>query len=165
MLKHILSMKDFLLQARNREFPVTVRVLKSYPEGKMELRPGPKSSTAQMLAWTFVVEERLVRKLLAGEEHDFKEAAPDTMAEIVSIYEKEFAKTNKVIENMSEAQLKETAPFYVGPKTPGDVPKLQLALMMLFDCVHHRGQFSVYLRIVEAKVPSIYGPTADEPWT
>ncbi|MBI1806965.1 MAG: hypothetical protein HYR76_07940, partial [Ignavibacteria bacterium] len=30
--------------------------------------------------------------------------------------------------------------------------------------VHHRGQLSVYLRIVDAKVPSIYGPSADEPW-
>jgi hypothetical protein len=32
------------------------------------------------------------------------------------------------------------------------------------DQIHHRGQFSIYLRMVDAKVPSIYGPTADEPW-
>ena len=30
--------------------------------------------------------------------------------------------------------------------------------------VHHRGQFSVYLRMADGKVPSIYGPSADEPW-
>jgi uncharacterized damage-inducible protein DinB len=36
--------------------------------------------------------------------------------------------------------------------------------MMLMDSVHHRGQFSVYLRMADGKVPSIYGPTADEPW-
>jgi len=35
---------------------------------------------------------------------------------------------------------------------------------VLMDQVHHRGQLSVYLRLVGAKVPSIYGPTADETW-
>jgi uncharacterized damage-inducible protein DinB len=35
---------------------------------------------------------------------------------------------------------------------------------MLLDAVHHRGQLSIYLRLMEAKVPSIYGPSADEPW-
>jgi uncharacterized damage-inducible protein DinB len=33
----------------------------------------------------------------------------------------------------------------------------------LFDHIHHRGQFSVYVRLAGAKLPSIYGPTADEP--
>jgi uncharacterized damage-inducible protein DinB len=35
---------------------------------------------------------------------------------------------------------------------------------MLHDQIHHRGQFSVYLRMVGGKVPSIYGPSGDEPW-
>ena len=36
--------------------------------------------------------------------------------------------------------------------------------MILCDQIHHRGQFSIYLRMADGKVPSIYGPTADEPW-
>ncbi len=36
--------------------------------------------------------------------------------------------------------------------------------MLLCDQIHHRGQFSIYLRMAGGKVPSIYGPTADEPW-
>jgi uncharacterized damage-inducible protein DinB len=40
-------------------------------------------------------------------------------------------------------------------------PKFWLAVM---DAVHHRGQMSVYIRLAGGKVPSIYGPTADEPW-
>jgi len=35
---------------------------------------------------------------------------------------------------------------------------------MLLDQIHHRGQLSIYMRIAGAKVPSIYGPSADEPW-
>jgi uncharacterized damage-inducible protein DinB len=41
---------------------------------------------------------------------------------------------------------------------------IQVAWMILSDQIHHRGQFSVYLRMAGGKVPSIYGPTADEPW-
>jgi uncharacterized damage-inducible protein DinB len=43
------------------------------------------------------------------------------------------------------------------------IPLAQACWFELFDHIHHRGQFSVYLRLAGARVPSIYGPTADEP--
>ena len=51
-----------------------------------------------------------------------------------------------------------------GPKQMGDVPRSQIGWLTVMDMVHHRGQFSVYLRVAGGKVPSIYGPSADEPW-
>jgi uncharacterized damage-inducible protein DinB len=54
--------------------------------------------------------------------------------------------------------------FLVAPKTLGNIPKLTFLWFILNDEIHHRGQFSVYLRIAGARVPSIYGPSADEPW-
>jgi len=51
-----------------------------------------------------------------------------------------------------------------GPRQFGDVSKLFLCTLMLNDSIHHRGQMSVYLRMSGAKVPSIYGPSRDEPW-
>ncbi len=65
---------------------------------------------------------------------------------------------------MSEADLRDTVQFLVAPKTMGNVPKLDFLWFLLHDQIHHRGQFSVYLRMADARVPSIYGPTADEPW-
>lgn len=50
------------------------------------------------------------------------------------------------------------------PKQMGDFRKADVLWMMMMDAVHHRGQFSVYLRMAGGKVPSIYGPSADEPW-
>ena len=47
----------------------------------------------------------------------------------------------------------------------GQVRVIDLAWMLLHDSIHHRGQISVYIRLAGGKVPSIYGPTADEPWT
>jgi uncharacterized damage-inducible protein DinB len=46
----------------------------------------------------------------------------------------------------------------------GDIPVYAFLWAMLADQIHHRGQLSVYLRMAGGKVPSIYGPSADEPW-
>ena len=43
-------------------------------------------------------------------------------------------------------------------------PAFDVLWGILMDSIHHRGQFSVYLRMAGGKVPSIYGPSADEPW-
>jgi hypothetical protein len=58
----------------------------------------------------------------------------------------------------------ETVTFFTGPKQMGPVPVGDLLWMTLMDSIHHRGQMSVYIRVAGGKVPSIYGPTADEPW-
>jgi uncharacterized damage-inducible protein DinB len=57
-----------------------------------------------------------------------------------------------------------TVVFMVGPRQKGDVPLADFVEFMLGDQIHHRGQLSVYLRMAGGKVPSIYGPSADEPW-
>lgn len=54
--------------------------------------------------------------------------------------------------------------FFSGPRTMADYSRLEIAWFMLYDQIHHRGQLSVYLRMSGAKVPSIYGPSLDEPW-
>jgi uncharacterized damage-inducible protein DinB len=69
-----------------------------------------------------------------------------------------------LVNKMSDDQLRETIKFFTAPKTLGDVPKIQFLWMTLHDHIHHRGQFSIYLRMADGKLPSIYGPTADEPW-
>jgi Uncharacterized protein conserved in bacteria len=55
-------------------------------------------------------------------------------------------------------------PFIRGPKRVEPISVSELVWFMVLDAVHHRGQFSVYLRAAGEKVPSIYGPTAHDPW-
>ena len=62
------------------------------------------------------------------------------------------------------SRLDETIEFFVGPKRTSHIPVAELIWFMLLDSIHHRGQLSVFLRAMHAKVPSIYGPSADEPW-
>jgi uncharacterized damage-inducible protein DinB len=156
--------KHMFLQEREREFATTLRVLQSMPEDKAHTKPGEKSKTARELAWVFVVEEHLLQALMENRLPSFSQHPPETIGEIIAEYERLHKETSAMIRNMTDEDLKKTAQFYVAPKKLGDVPKINLCWMLLFDSIHHRGQFSVYLRVAGAKVPSIYGPSADEQW-
>src|SRR5216117_2120036 len=68
------------------------------------------------------------------------------------------------IKRTPDAELDKTVKFFVAPKQMGDLRKMDVLWFMLMDQVHHRGQFTIYLRMADGKVPSIYGPSADEPW-
>ena len=65
---------------------------------------------------------------------------------------------------INDAQLNTTVKFMTGPKKMSDLRRMDVLWFLLNDQIHHRGQFSVYLRMAGAKVPSIYGPSKDEPW-
>jgi hypothetical protein len=157
------------LNAFAREHATTVKVFLAYPADKLDLQPHPKCKTARDLAWTAVLEQGMLQvALTAG--FDWSKpmppppAAPVTMVDIVVALEQGFRKSVSLISKMKAAQFSETLKFPVAPKTIGDVPKIAFLWMMLSDQIHHRGQFSIYLRMADGKVPSIYGPTADEPW-
>ena len=161
--------KEQFLNALTREHQTTKRVLQAYPRDKHDLRPHTKSKTAAELAWTFNAESLLAEKALTEGLDWSKPPAPSaplpkSLDAIIEAFEAGHARVADLVEDMSDDELMETVRFPVAPKTLGDVPKIDFLWMLLSDQIHHRGQFSVYLRLAEAKVPSIYGPTADEPW-
>ena len=121
------------------------------------------------LAWVFPVENGLTEVALT-KGFDWSKPMPasspplKSLDAIIKAYEAGHEKIADLLEDMSDEDLMETVAFPVAPKKIGEMPKLEFLWMLLSDQIHHRGQFSVYLRLAEAKVPSIYGPTADEPW-
>jgi uncharacterized damage-inducible protein DinB len=158
-----------LLAAMEREHATTVRVLRAFPADKLDLQPHPKSKPARDLAWLFVQEQGLVEKAITtGFDWSAPPAAPPPMPEtldaIVNAFEAAHARVIGIVRGMSDADLQQTVQFFVAPRTLGDIPKIDFLWFLLHDQIHHRGQFSVYLRMADARVPSIYGPTADEPW-
>jgi len=159
------SEKEMYLQGWEREAQTTVKVLKAFPPDKLDFKPHEKSRSARDLAWTFVGEEAMVEMIVKG-KIDFggSPQAPATMAEILSAYEATHKGMVEKVKSMSEADYNSTIQFPVGPKQMGDFRKADVLWMMMMDAIHHRGQFSVYLRMAGGKVPSIYGPSADEPW-
>jgi uncharacterized damage-inducible protein DinB len=161
-----MSEKEQFLSTWEQEFPVTLKVLKAFPADKADFKPHERSKTAKGLAWSMVNEEKMfVEGALKG-AIDFSGAAkaPETWDELCAAYETSHKDLVEKIKAASEAELAGTMQFYVAPKTMGDMPKMKILWMMVMDTIHHRGQFSVYLRLAGGLVPSIYGPTADEPW-
>ena len=90
---------------------------------------------------------------------------PETVGEVIEIYEDGATKVEKSLNAAPESRLSETVKFFTGPKAMGDVPVREVLWLFLMDSIHHRGQLSVYVRMKDGKVPSIYGPSLDEPWT
>jgi uncharacterized damage-inducible protein DinB len=157
--------KEQFLSTVAREFPTTMRVLKAFPAGKGDLKPHTKSKSACELAWMFVTEEKASEQALDGAiEFGKMPKAPTTIPEVIAAYEKNHAGFIERIKRTPDAELNTTVKFFTAPKQMGDVRKMDILWFMLMDSVHHRGQMSVYLRLADAKVPSIYGPSADEPW-
>jgi uncharacterized damage-inducible protein DinB len=151
-----------ILRLRRQEFATTLNVLRAYPEEKCDMRPAAKSRTAAELACTLALEERVIGGLLAGLAASPELWAfdrPKTMPEIIALWQSSVAENDAIIERLSPEELQKPVNFY------GRTIALAEALFReLCDHIHHRGQFSVYLRLADAKVPSIYGPTADTPW-
>lgn len=157
--------KEQFLGTLEREIPTTMRVLKAYPGAKADMKPHGKCKSARELAWTFVTEQQASEQALdGGIEFGKMPKAPATMAEVISTYEKSSKAFMERIKQTPDAELNKTVKFFVAPKQMGDLRKMDVLWFMLMDQVHHRGQFSVYLRMADGKVPSIYGPSADEPW-
>jgi uncharacterized damage-inducible protein DinB len=93
-----------------------------------------------------------------------KPGATDTYEDVLAMFDATGAAATSAIAAAADSRLDEMVPFIRGPKRVGEIPVSELIWFMLLDGVHHRGQFSVYLRAAGEKVPSIYGPTAHEPW-
>ena len=166
MTTQTMTEKDMFLREFDREHEITLRVLRNYPPGKEDWKPAEKSRTGRELAWIFNMEEKVALAAAKG-KLDFTSPPPPppvTVAELIKMYEQSHRESADALRALSASDLDRTIPFPVGPKQMGDVRVAQVLWMMLSDSIHHRGQLSVYLRILGAKVPSIYGPTADEPW-
>ena len=159
--------KDQFIDVWEREFKTTLKLLKQYPADKLSLKPAEKSRSAKDLAWTFVMEEQTLMGGALKGTFDFQNAPkpPATLAEIISAYENGHKDLVDKVKRLSDADLNQKVQFFTGPKQMTDMRKADVLWTGIMDTIHHRGQLSVYLRMAGAKVPSIYGPSADEPWT
>lgn len=162
------SPREAFLNTFVREHGTTLKVLRALPPGQGDFRPHPRSQCARDLAWTFVIEQGLITHAINGtlKLTGSMPKAPENYDQIVDQYERDFADVRALIERTSDERFTTgTVTFPAGPGKLADFPIVDFAWFMLFDQIHHRGQFSVMLRLAGGKVPAIYGPSADEPWT
>jgi len=155
------------LDLYTKELPVTLRVLKAYPSKKEDFKPHERSGSAIRLVHTLIMQNAVVTDAIRGEWKmpPNLPPAPATVTEGVASYERGAKALIEAVSAAPESRFFERLDFFTGPGQMGKIAVRELLWMMLLDSVHHRGQLSVYIRMVGGKVPSIYGPSADEPWT
>jgi uncharacterized damage-inducible protein DinB len=159
----MLTSLEFYRETRKAELPKFVSVLKAVPQGRMDYRPDPKARTAQELAWVLAQEEAALATLLETCTVEWKdEKPPARIDEIVSAFEKGAAAVSNRLETLDAAAWDRKGKMLIGGGGAWEDGIGQFLWGFLLDAIHHRGQLSTYLRPMGSKVPSIYGPSADD---
>jgi hypothetical protein len=169
MSERIPTPKEQFLAAYDREHATTMRVLRAYPPSKVDLRPHPKCKSARELAWVFVIERGLGTLVMndafaSGPPSGEMPPAPESWEAILAALEQKHAEFGALVSAIPDAKMWEKVKFFSGPGRLEDWSRIEFCWFILSDQIHHRGQFSIYLRMADGKVPSIYGPSGDEPW-
>jgi len=162
-----MGMIDALAMEYQYETGVTRKVIERVPEDKYGWKPHDKSMSAGQLAAHITEIQGWVAGTLAQGEfkmEEYKPFAPKTKAELLGAFDALVAESLKAMKGgVSDAALMANWKMTQNGKTMMEMPKVQvLRAWVLNHQIHHRGQLSVYLRLVGAAVPSIYGPSADE---
>ncbi len=159
--EQVQGLAAYLIGVLEREYGTTRKVLAVLPDSQHAWRPHEKGRTAGELAWHIATADIYFLKSIANGSFAAADPGqpPKTTAEIVSFYEQKFPDALSKVKSLSAGQLAQTLNFHGIFNHP--------AFVYLTVCanhgIHHRGQLSAYLRAMGEKVPSIYGPSADEP--
>jgi uncharacterized damage-inducible protein DinB len=157
-------MREYYEECFGAEKPKFVRVLKAVPADQAGYRPHPRSTSAGDLVWLLASELRDACELVDRGEVSYDAARPAPgVTESVAAYERNAEDLAKRLAKLDDAAWEKKARLLAGGKVAWETSLGDMLFGFLFDAIHHRGQLSSYLRPMGAKVPSIYGPSADDP--
>ena len=162
-----MSLVRAILSEIKVEFPSTVKILQRVPAEKLGWSPHAKSMTLGKLAWHIASLPKNIEGWLRAGEFDLgsRKASPhpETTGEIVSAFEANTESVRGYFQSVDDAALMEPFTLRYGDKVVSQMPKASVARGVLLNhAYHHRGQLSVYLRLLDVPVPAIYGVSADE---
>ena len=154
---------EFFATRLEMEIPAFVKVLRAIPQDKLDYRPHEKNTPAGALAWQMATEVESMMQLFEGGVIDYRlDTNIPPVAEIADRFERAARQVVERSRTADEAVWKGPGKFLFNGHVAWEATVADLAWGFLFDLVHHRGQMSAYLRPMGARVPAIYGPSADD---
>ena len=160
-----INFSEAFINELEAEFPATRKCLERIPESLFDWKPHPRSMAMGYLALLVAEIPLWIASMIEESEIDFvtfNHFKPSTTNELVAHFEDNVKKAKESLKNVVEGSLAET--FFL--KSNGQVvfssTKKANIESTINHLVHHRGQLTVYMRLNDLAVPSIYGPSADE---
>jgi len=155
-----------VLQEFDQEAGTTRRVLERVPTDKLAWKPHPKSMSLGELALHVAASPGVIAGWCAQDVTEFsgeKAPTPASTADILAAHDAGVKTVKDTLGKLGDEGLKATWTAKAGGTTLMAMPKTALVRGIVMNhWIHHRGQLSVYLRLLDVAVPSIYGPSADE---
>ena len=157
-----------ILAEIDQESKTTRKVLERVPADKLSWKPHEKSMSLGRLAWHLAFIPIRAMAMLRDGEFDLATAGPtappETTDEILAGFDRHYAEVREFLASIDDEALKEPFTLRKGERVITSMKKIIVIRSILLNhTYHHRGQLSIYLRLLDVPVPSIYGPTADEP--
>jgi uncharacterized damage-inducible protein DinB len=161
-----MTISEMLLPEFDQEMANTRKIVDCVPEGKFAWKPHEKSMTlgrlashvAEMPQWSIFTINQDKLELTPGTK-PFNAA---TKAELMEALDKNAAAAREAIAGASDEHLGKTWALIYGGQTIFEMPRAAvLRSMVMSHMIHHRGQLSVYLRLIDVPIPGMYGPSAD----
>ena len=154
-------LNDVFLPNLKNEHRLTMKVIEAIPLDKGDYRPDEISKTALELAWHIAATEMRFLNAVAAGAFDFTPMPrPESIknsADLAAWYTDNFASHLETVAKLSPEQLVTIVDF----RGMFQLPAVMFLNFVLHHTVHHRGQLSMYLRPMGAKVPAIYGESYD----
>lgn len=166
-----MELQEMFLAQMERESAATRRTLERVPEGHNDWKPHEKSMTLGYLAaliagmpgWAEFIIERDELDLSDPSAERFRTRPVESRIELLTMLDDGLARSRRALESTSDEHLQRPWRFVMNGQLLFEAPRyVALSDSLFCHMAHHRGQLTVYLRLNAAKVPAIYGPSADE---
>ena len=165
-----MEIREYLLGELNREVERSRRVLEEFPSGKYDWKPHEKSMIFGYLADMVATIPMWIQMQIKQDELDvapeggsnMKREKKETSEALVKALDESAAGARAALENTSDEHLKTGWKLLARGKVVMEGSRYEMIQDAISHWSHHRGQMTVYLRLLESKVPAIFGPSADE---
>ncbi|RYD55435.1 MAG: DinB family protein [Sphingobacteriales bacterium] len=163
-----MNLNEILIAELRQEAASTRKILKQVPTEHLDWRPHEKSFTLSRMASHVAELSHFATLALTTDELDMV-ATPLTRhtctsnEEIIALFDGRIAEALKALEGITNEQLMETWTLRAGDRVISSSSRLEsIRSWMANHQIHHRGQLSVYLRLLDVPIPGMYGPSADD---
>jgi uncharacterized damage-inducible protein DinB len=160
-----MDLNEPLIAELQIEAGTTRKMLERVPQDALAWKPHEKSRTLGEIAAHIANLPGLFIATLNQDEfdrYDYK-AATDTVADILDTFDRNISNALEVLKTQSNERLLAPWRYKYGEQVIFEMPRLVvIRTTALNHLIHHRGQLTVYLRLLDVPLPPVYGPTADE---